>query len=704
MARAHVPGLRSLARMYGVQTAFYDAEGRRREASAEAMLRVLGALGAPVETSADVPGALRERRQELWARSVEPVAVAWDGESAGVELRLPAKPADGTVRCRLALERGEGQSWSREVEELPPADSAVVEGVRYLSRRLSLPDRLPPGYHRLTLEWGGRQFETLVISAPLRAYAPRERAARGHWGVFLPLYALHSRRSWGAGDLTDLESLMGWIGELGGDVVATLPLLPAFLDEPLDPSPYAPVSRLFWNEFYVDVTRAPELERCPSAQALMESPGLQEELEALRSLPLVDYRRQMDLKRRVLQELARCFFEERSERYAAFARFVEANPGVEDYARFRAAIERQRVPWRAWPQPLRDGVLEAGDYDEAARRYHLYAQWLAHEQMDALFRRGRSEGMKLCLDLPLGVHPDGYDVWRERDVFALEVSAGAPPDAFFTKGQDWGFPPLQPERMRKQGYRYLIASLRHHLQHAGILRFDHVMGLHHLYWIPRGMEAHEGVYVRYPAEELYAVLSLESHRQGALIVGEDLGTVPRYVRSGMARHGIHRSYVVQFELAPGRAQPLGAVPAACVASLNTHDMPPFTAFWRGLDIGERLERGLLDDRGARGERKSRQGLKRALLAFLERNGAVAEPGHNGERAALLGCLAYLSASRARAMVVGLEDLWLETRPQNVPGTSEGQPNWRRKARYALEGFQQRPEVTKILRQVDGLRR
>jgi len=168
--------------------------------------------------------------------------------------------------------------------------------------------------------------------------------------------------------------------------------------------------------------------------------------------------------------------------------------------------------------------------------------------MQALSSTARSRGMKLYLDLPLGVHPEGFDVWRERKLFALDTSGGAPPDAFFTKGQNWGFPPLHPEAMRKQGYRYLIDCLRHLLQDASVLRIDHVMGLHRLYWIPKGLEAFQGVYVRYPAEELYAILCVESQRHQALIVGEDLGTVPRHVPTAMARHGVDRTYVVQFEL------------------------------------------------------------------------------------------------------------------------------------------------------------
>lgn len=703
MARARVPGLGTLARMYGAQTAFYDVEGRRQQASPEAVLRVLRTLGAPIESFADVGDALRVRRRELWGRRVEPVTVDWDRGPAAVDLRLPAASADGTLRCNFEVESGESHAWTCDVADLPVVESAMVEGVRHQAMKLSLPLRLPRGYHRLTLELGARQSETMVISAPSKAHAFLDERASKRWGVFMPVYALHSRTSWGGGDLTDFESLLEWVSGLGGSLVATLPLLAAFLDEPLEPSPYAPVSRLFWNEFYIDIARVPELARCSSERAIIGSPEVRREIESLRSQPLVDYRRQMALKRRVLEELARCFFAERSQRYGAFVRFVEAHPLLEDYAGFRATVEGRRAPWPVWPQPLRDGVLKAGDYAEGAKRYHLYVQWLAQEQMQALCQRGRSAGLKLCLDLPLGVHPDGYDAWREQGLFAPGAAAGSPPDTFFTKGQNWGFPPFHPEAMRKQGYRYFIACLRHHLQHAGILRLDHIMSLHRLYWIPSGMEAHEGVYVRYPWEERYAILSVESHRHQALIVGEDLGTVPRYVRSAMARHNIHRTYVVQFELRPERKRPAGAVPTASVASINTHDMPLFAAFWRGLDIDDRLKRRLLDDKGARGERKSRQALKQSFLALLRRQGLLTEAASD-ERAVLRACLAFLAAGRARVVLAGLEDLWSETKPQNVPGTSDEHPNWRRKARYSFEALCQMPEVLHTLREVDCLRK
>jgi 4-alpha-glucanotransferase len=263
------------------------------------------------------------------------------------------------------LETGEARSWKSNVDLLPTSQAITVERVAYVAKRLSLPTPLPWGYHRLTLEVQGRHFETMVISAPLTAYSSCEEPAK-FWGVFLPLYALHSARSWGGGDFSDLEALIKWTAELGGSVVGTLPLLAAFLDEPYDPSPYAPASRLFWNEFYIDLTRIPELKPCSQAQALFESGDVQRDLRDLRASPFVDYRRQMALKQKVLKELAQYFFTEIPERHTSFRRFVEHHPEVEDYARFRAAVERQGAPWPSWPRPLHDGVLKEGDYDETA--------------------------------------------------------------------------------------------------------------------------------------------------------------------------------------------------------------------------------------------------------------------------------------------------------------------------------------------------
>ena len=697
----NMPQLQELAHAYGIETAYYDITQRRQETSPESLLLVLRALGAPVETFGDVSAALIEHRQAVWRRCLEPVVVVWDGDSAEVELRLLVDQAVGSAMCHMELENGEARGWACDISGLPTTQTVEVEGERYVAKKLPIPGRLPWGYHRLIVESSGRLSEAMIICAPVKAYLPPESSVSRVWGVFLPLYALHSRRSWGSGDFSDLGNLITWLTGQGGSVVATLPFLASFLDESFDPSPYAPVSRLFWNEFYIDVTKVTELKNCAAARAMLESGEVKEAVEKLQSLPLVDYRHQMALKRRLLEELAKCFFTKPADHLAAFRHFMETNHRVEDYARFRATCERRSVPWPEWPQRLCAGILKEGDYSEDTKRYHAYVQWVAHQQLETLSEKAREKGSGLYLDFPLGVNPDGYDMWREHSLFTMGVSVGAPPDTLFSGGQDWGFTPLHPEKIREQEHRYFIACLNHQLEYASILRIDHVMGLHRLFWIPEGMEPSKGVYVRYAADELYAILSLESHRHKCLLVGENLGTVPPYVNEAMTRHNIQCMYVTQYEITPDSNGTLREVPTNAVASLNTHDMPPFSAFWQGLDIEDRLAMKILDTTGAHVERGSRQNLKQALVNFLQRNGWL--KGNSWDTHSVLrACLAFLASSHARILLVNLEDLWLETEPQNVPGIQEEHPNWRRKARYSLEVLSQMPEVLDAVEEIDRI--
>lgn len=673
MSPAAASLLKQLANLYGIQTTYRNVAGRARQATPDALLAVLQALGVGVEEVAGVPAALQARYQEIWHRACEPVVVIWEGKAAHLLLRLPACSA-GRGTCHLRLEDGTEQTWNYHLEDLPVLRMAAAAGTTYVVRQLNLPARLPRGYHRLTQALPGDTWETLVICAPPRAYLPPHLRQEKSWGVFLPLYALRSRQDWGTGSFTDLYDLLAWTRELGGSFVGTLPLLAAFLDEPYAPSPYAPASRLFWNEIYLDVTRVPEWPACPAAQELFKSVAFQQELAALRDAPQVDYHRLVAVKRHVLALLAHHLRSSAGERRTTLEQWAAAHPAALDYAHFRATMERQRSPWPAWPARLRDERLEEGDYDPEAAYYHLYVQWLAEEQMASF--QGAGAGKGLYLDFPLGVHPAGYDVWRERSCFALEASAGAPPDAFFPEGQDWGLPPLRPQRLREQGYRYYIACLRHQMRHADILRLDHVMAGHRLFWISRGFTPEEGVYVRYPAEEFYAILALESHRHQTVVVGEDLGTVPRYVRTAMARHGVQRLSVLQLEFNPCSREVLRPAPAASLASLNTHDTPTFAAFWQSRAAEQRA----------------------ALAQFFQRLGWL--PYLTDDAAALLAAsLTYLAASPARLIVVNLEDLWLETAPQNIPGTVGENFNWRRKARYLLEDLSAMPTVLQLLQKV-----
>jgi len=698
--------LRELARSYGVQVEYHDTSGTIRAASEASLLAVLRALGAGLSGVGEARQARRERRLDEWRRKVEPVVVAWDGGPSTVDLRLQAHRGSATLRCRMVLATGEEHVWTTAADRLALAGSAEVEGERFLIRRLALPEGLAVGYHRLTVEFDDREAaETLVIVAPTRAYTPPAGSGKRTWGVFCPLHALHGPRSWGAGDHSDLEALMDWTAGLGGGLVATLPMLASTFDGP-NPviSPYSPTSRLFWNEFYLDLNRIPELAHCEAARAHIRAAESLREVESLRSGDLVEYGRQMRLKRAALEPLAAWFFEHESARTPAFLEFVRDHPDVEAYAFFQAAGERFGRDWRGWPAAL-DGPGRDAEVDPKARNYHLYAQWQADEQLRALAEKARSKDLAWYLDFPVGVDFNSFDVWREQAAFATGASVGCPPDLVFTKGQNWGFPPLHPDRQRESGYRYLIACFRNQLRYANALRIDHVMGLHRLFWIPDGAEAKHGAFVATPSEEIYAILSVESHRRQAWLVGEDLGTVPPEVESALNRHAVSGMYVVQYELRPDPALPIRPVPPTTVASVNTHDMPPFASFWSGLDLDDRHALGLLDDAGLAHERQVRADQKAILVAFLEKENKVpAGTSVNDPATVLAGIWGWLATSPARVLLLNVEDLWLETEAQNTPNTSFERPNWQRKLRHPLEAMTENPHFRALLTEVDRLRR
>ncbi len=665
--------MRALARLYGIQPSYTSATGHRVVASVGSLVRGLHAVGAPLSGPRDAAEALRARRAELEAYPIDPVLVAWNGRVPPVAVRTDS----GRLRVGIAPEDLEPSGWLTFEPGQPDAGGRVAVWVPG--------GPLEPGYHTLHVDTGGARLKSLVMSAPRRAPAlPGPR-----WGVFAPAYAIRSAGDWGVGTFGDLGRLGAFVRNRGGEVVATLPLLAAFLDQPFEPSPYSPASRLFWNELHVDVEAAPELARSDEARRLLDDDGFRGELRRLHELDLLDHRGVMAAKRSILEPLAETFFAGAPPR--EFDAFVAGDPRVRDYARFRAEHERRRTSWPDWPALERDGSLAGDPMDDPRGRYHLYVQWLAAMQLDEM----RSGGRRLLLDLPLGVDGGSYDVWRERRLFASQASAGAPPDAFFPTGQDWGFPPLHPDRIREDGYAYPRACIGTLARYASAIRIDHVMGLHRLYWVPHGAAPGDGVYVRYHAEEWYAMLSIEAHRAAAIVVGEDLGTVPGYVRKAMRAHGVHTSYVVPFEVSTRAPPGLREPPAGSVASLGTHDMPPWAAFWSGSDVDLYRRLGIVDDAEAARRRRDRQAIRRTLLGALRRRGAL-QHGEDDPESALRACLRFLAQSQAAIVLSSLEDLWLEERPQNIPGTAGEVPNWRGRFRYTLEELVERDDVLAAL--------
>jgi len=533
------------------------------------------------------------------------------------------------------------------------------------------------GYHEVRWRAGDAQGSALGISAPTRAWGgPGE--GRRRWGVFAPVYGLASEQAGPAGDLASLRELFAAVERRGGEYVATLPILAAFLDptgpdrppddtsgEPYAFSPYSPASRLYWNELYLDLG------------ALAADAGLPAPAAPLIDGRWIDYRAQYRWRRAALDAFSARLFADPARRAALDAWALEA--GVYDYAAFRALGEQHRAGWRHWPAPFRDDIKPIASRqdalaigaDRARLGAHVVAQWAMQHQLSAL-GTGR---VGLYLDLPVGVSYDAYEVWRHRKLFLLDLAAGAPPDPLFLGGQNWGLPPVSPVALRRERYAYFIASLRHHMRVARILRIDHVMGLFRLYCVPRGLPATDGVYIRYPTEELLAILTLESTRARCALVGEDLGTVPEGVRPAMARHGMYRIHVGQWHLPTRVGDRPAPSPAESVAALNTHDTATFAGWWRGADIADKADLKLITPEQEAAERAEREAARQALLACV--GSRVPEHLSDVERA-MVAATADLAKGPAEVVLVSLDDLALEVVPHNVPGTVRERPNWQRR--------------------------
>ncbi|MCP3756063.1 4-alpha-glucanotransferase [Streptomyces sp. TBY4] len=632
--------LARLAALYGVATTYQPAEDvtlRVPEATVAAVLRQLGVnTDTPESVRADLAAAEHDAVHRLLPR----VLVWWSGSRPPVELgALP--PGTRTV---LEAE-GDGGGASEGAE---PAAAWNAAGA----------GEPPLGVHRIRAEApDGRTATATLIVAPDRAPAAPERTH----GLLVQLYSLLSERSWGMGDLGDLAELARWAGRVhGAGFVQVNPLHASVPGTPSDPSPYRPSSRRFPDPVHLRIEDVPEYADCPDRAALAELADRGAELRrgVLEKGALIDRDAVWALKRAALELL---YTVPRSpEREAAYAEF-RAEQGAE--------LDRHAA-WCA---------AHAGEDPESRADFHRWLVWLTDAQLAGAQRAAKEAGMAVGIvhDLAVGVHPEGSDATGApfgAPHYARAVSVGAPPDAFNARGQDWGLPPWRPDRLAATGYAPLRSLLRGVFRYAGALRIDHVMGLFRLWWIPEGTPPAEGAYVAYDGEAMLALLVLEAHRAGALVIGEDLGTVQPGVRQALARRGVLGTSVLWFErdwggdgepLAPERWR------ADCLATVTTHDLPPTAAKLAGSHVELRDRLGLLT-RPAERERAEDEADTARWMDVLEDLGLDTK----GEEAAVRSLYGFLLRTPARLVGVWLPDAVGDRRPQNLPGTWDQYPNWR----------------------------
>ncbi len=547
-------------------------------------------------------------------------------------------------------------------EELGHGELHLEDGGHHRHSGGVLPPDLPLGYHRFEAD----DAEPLrLIVAPRRCVLPPD--LRG-WGWAVQLYAARSAASWGIGDLADLRALCGWARGLGARMLLVNPLAavaPVFSQQA---SPYYPSSRCYRNPLYLRV------EEVPGAESL---PGLAELAAAGRALNAdrrIDRDAVLRLKLRALEPLWERFpGDPRFDRYRA----AEGTP-LASFAAYCVLAERHGADWRRWAEELRHpaaaGVQRVAR--EEARRvgFHAWLQWLLDEQL----ARADREGVLLMQDLPIGVDPGGADAWTWQDTLADGASVGAPPDRYSADGQDWGLPPLVPARLRAAAYEPFIHTVRAALRHSGGLRIDHVMGLFRLFWIPRGGRPADGAYVYYPADDLLGVLALESHREDAVIVGEDLGTVEAGVREQLAEHAVLSYRVMWFEDRRPRE-----LPELALAAVTTHDLPTVAGLWTGSDAAE--ERAL--GRTVNDAETARVRGRLAEMAGLRDDSPLEE--------VIVGAHRLLAEAPSLLVTATLEDALATQERPNVPATCTERPNWSLALPRPLEELMQAPLARRI---------
>ena len=606
--------LAQLAAAHGVATHYEDQLRRPVAISHDSVVAVLGVLGVDATSPAAVEQALHE----------------------------PAAPAPIVVM--------------RQSETRPNAGLLHLESGDRLAVD-SLPAGLPLGWHVLEQD----DEMTAVVVAPDRLSRPTQRL----WGFMVQLYAARSQRSWGMGDLADLTQLADWTGAHGGDVVLVNPLHAVPPTAPMQPSPYYPASRRWANPIYLRIEDTSAYLAAPA-----EVRGAVDALRVPADSELIDRDIVWSAKRQALDLLWK------------HASTFDVDADLREWAMWCALAEVHGGDWREWPVELRDprsaAVARASDPDRV--RFHAWLQVLCQEQLAAVQRRAVDGGMSIGIvhDLAVGCDPAGADAWSLQDVLALGASIGAPPDTFNQRGQDWGMPPWHPRRLAAAGYRPLRDMLRTTLAHAGGIRIDHVLGLFRMWWVPQGGSAADGTYVQYDADALLGVVTLEAERAGAMVIGEDLGTVTKQVRRELSSRGVLGTSVLWFEREPpsdGRQGPLRPLPTwrrNATASVTTHDLPTPLGWLRGEHVRVRAELGLLLDPEA--EERSWQAERAELVAMLVEAGLVGPDANESE---LLDALHdAIARTPCDVLLASPGDLVGDVRQPNLPGTTDEYPSWR----------------------------
>ena len=680
------PALGELADRFGISTQFYDWKGRHTQVGEQTVIAILAEFGVDASTPERARAAAQRVRDDHWRRIVQPCVVLRAGQEGRVDVHVPA---GAPVSLRIVGEDGNDHlPW--QVDNWNP--DRPIDGRMIGEATFGIPGNLPLGYHELIVTIGTHDADgsaedggihttatSTIIVTPNRVGLPRRMGASRVWGYAAQLYSVRSHHSWGLGDLTDLADLCTWSASQGAGYLLTNPLHAAEVAGRMEPSPYLPSSRLFVNPIYIRPELIAEYHDLDQYDASL--------IESLRTTTLdddpqalLDRDRTWQAKSQALELIHRVDMS--ASRRMAFTAFrVARGRRLEDFATWCLLSELHGSDWHDWPAELHDphGVAVARVRREHADRidFHMWLQWIADQQLSTAQSSGTDAGMPVGLicDLAVGVNGSGADAWMLNGLFAREMNVGAPPDPFNQAGQDWGQPPMRPDVLEQMAYAPLREMVSSALRHAGGVRIDHIMGLFRLWWVPKGLGPRHGAYVRYNHEAMVGVVALEAYRAGALVIGEDLGTVEPWVRDHLASRGILGTSIMWFETGPdGRPKQPQQWREHAMSSVTSHDLPPTSSYLRGDHVELRDRLGLLTE-SVDEERENARRERETWLASLRQQG-VLEADEDDPEQVTLAMHTLLTRTPSKVINATLTDAVGDPRTQNLPGTEDEYPNWR----------------------------
>jgi len=713
--------INQLSDICGIVPEYWDTFGNRHIAPIATKKALLKAMKIDVESTESLAAALDREKCKPWCSFIEPVKVlsvnaqpftiaAYVPINGGEEHRL-------TLSCSLENEYGQLDEFNFAGDSLTVTEQQWIGGSRYIKIHLTDKGFRDIGYYRATVlcrhpenifPGGTTLMEKTcrIIIAPDTCYIPPELENSRTWGLSMNLYSLRSSRNWGVGDFTDLKTIIRFTAALKSGFAGINPLhaIPNIM--PCGISPYSPISRFYKNFIYLDINAVPEVAASERAQETISSDAFKEAISAAVNGNLVEYEKIALMKKNVLKMAFDFFYqneyESDSPRSKAFRKYIaEEGTALDSFALFSALWEHmknvhQARIWQDWPEkffdPLGEAVREFRTLHEKELLFHKYLQWLIDEQHRETAELAFSLGMPIGIyhDLAIGSTGGGCDSWHYQGITAGGVDVGAPPDAFNPNGQNWTFPPVISGRLKETGYDFFIRLIAKNMKYNGALRIDHALGLFRLFWIPAGLPAEKGAYVRCPEEDLLRIIALESVRNKTMVIAEDLGTVGENVHEALLKFGMLSYRLFYFERNypdPSFKRPEQYSPMA-LCSITTHDLPTVYGYWSGRDLQVKKQLNVFHDSELMQRcLNDRERDRMLMLDALKSQGLV--PGDFPLMPVMSPelCLAiyeYLARTSCKLVAVSLDDIIGTIDQQNMPGIIGSYPNWMQKTPASLE--------------------